>query len=74
MHGVLPIVPRGETLLRADPNSYSLFTHNYAEGKNKKEGENKYKIMTNEDNKTESVFMTNNAKRETKSSVSAFSY
>lgn len=42
---------------RADPNSYSLFTHNYAEEKINKD-ENK--IASNEGIKTESVFMMNN--------------
>jgi len=32
------------------------------------------KIASNEENKTESVFMMNNVKLETESSVSAFSY
>lgn len=61
---------------RADPNSYSLFTHNYAEEKKNenKEWRGRIKIASNEENKTESVFMTNNMKWETKSSVSAFSY
>lgn len=33
MHGVLPLVTKRRNAARADPNSYSLFTHNYAEEK-----------------------------------------
>lgn len=47
---------------RADPNSYSLFTHNYAEETNNDKKGGKNKIMSNEENMTESVFMMNHMK------------
>lgn len=61
---------------RADPNSCSLFKHNYAEEENNDNKERRKRIKWNATNanKTESVLMMNNMKWETKSSVSAFSY
>lgn len=75
MHGVLPLVYQRRNAARADPISCSLFTHDSAEEENnRKEPRRGTTSHPPKNIETESVFMMNNVKRETKPRVSAFSY
>lgn len=71
------LLPEEKNAARADPNSCSLFTHNYAEEGNNENEERGKRIKSHQMKKTrlnQFFLMAKKMKRETKSSVSAFSY